>query len=114
MSKISLPKPVGFRLSAARDYYANFTPGSGMAAADTHERLTLAFRLDGTFAGPVTCLVTSPVYSRDRQRVLMPAGARVLGAAAPVQVRTGGRPRGTRLAQRTAHQSRSPHGCHKC
>ena len=56
MSKISLPKPVGFRLSAARDYYANFTPGSGMAAADTHERLTLAFRLDATDAPVLVAL----------------------------------------------------------
>jgi type IV secretion system protein TrbI len=42
-------------------------------------------RLTGAFAGPVECLVTTPVYSHDRQRVLIPAGARVLGAAAPVQ-----------------------------
>jgi type IV secretion system protein VirB10 len=42
-------------------------------------------RLDGTFAGPVAALVTTPVYSRDRQTVLIPAGARVLGTAAPVQ-----------------------------
>lgn len=42
-------------------------------------------RLDGTFAGPVTCLVTTPVYSHDRQSVLIPAGARALGAASPVQ-----------------------------
>ena len=42
-------------------------------------------RLDGTFAGPVVCLVTTPVYTGDRQSVLIPAGARVLGAAAPVQ-----------------------------
>lgn len=42
-------------------------------------------RLDGTFAGPVSCLVTTPVYAQDRQAVLIPAGARVLGSAAPVQ-----------------------------
>jgi type IV secretion system protein TrbI len=42
-------------------------------------------RLDGTFAGPVTCLVTTPVYSHDRQAVVIPAGARVLGASSPVQ-----------------------------
>jgi len=42
-------------------------------------------RLDGTFQGPVQCLVTTPVYSRDRQTVLIPAGARVLGSAAAVQ-----------------------------
>jgi type IV secretion system protein TrbI len=42
-------------------------------------------RLNGSFAGPVECLVTTPVYSHDRQRVVIPAGARVLGAAVPVQ-----------------------------
>lgn len=42
-------------------------------------------RLDGTFAGPVTCLVTTTVYSHDRQAVVIPAGARVLGASSPVQ-----------------------------
>ena len=45
----------------------------------------LVNRLDGTFAGPVECLVTTPVYSHDRQSVVIPAGARVLGAASPVQ-----------------------------
>jgi type IV secretion system protein VirB10 len=42
-------------------------------------------RLDGTFAGPVTCLVTTPVYSHDRQSIVIPAGARVLGSSSPVQ-----------------------------
>jgi type IV secretion system protein TrbI len=42
-------------------------------------------RLDGTFSGPVTCLVTSPVYSQDRHVIVIPAGARVLGSAAPVE-----------------------------
>ena len=45
----------------------------------------LANRLDGTFSGPVECLVTTPVYSHDRQSILVPAGAKVLGEAAPVQ-----------------------------
>jgi type IV secretion system protein VirB10 len=42
-------------------------------------------RLDGTYAGPVAALVTSPVYSLDRQHVIIPAGAKVLGTAAAVQ-----------------------------
>lgn len=45
----------------------------------------LVNRLDGTFQAPVQCLVTTPVYSFDRQTVLIPAGARVLGTASPVQ-----------------------------
>ena len=45
----------------------------------------LVNRLDGTFAGPVQCVVTTPVYAHGRQHVLIPAGSRVLGTAAPVQ-----------------------------
>ena len=41
-------------------------------------------RLDGTFTGPVNCLVSAPVYASDYQRVLIPAGARVLGEARAV------------------------------
>lgn len=51
MKTCSLPKPQGFRLSAAADFYASFVPGSGMAAAATEpDQLTLAFRLDHSFA----------------------------------------------------------------
>ena len=46
----------------------------------------LTNRLDGTFAAPVNCLVTTPAYDADVQRVLIPAGARVLGEARPVNV----------------------------
>jgi len=42
-------------------------------------------RLDGTFQGPVQCLVTAPVYSHNRRAIVIPAGVRVLGSAAPVQ-----------------------------
>lgn len=41
-------------------------------------------RLDGTFTGPVDCIVTTPVYSEDRQTLLIPPGARVLGRAEKV------------------------------
>jgi type IV secretion system protein VirB10 len=37
----------------------------------------LTNRLDGTYAGPVNCLVTTAVYAPDRQHVLIPAGALV-------------------------------------
>jgi type IV secretory pathway VirB10-like protein len=45
----------------------------------------LTNRLDGSAAGPVNCLVTSPVYDSTGQRVLIPAGARLLGRTTPVQ-----------------------------
>lgn len=48
MNDLLLPKPSGFSLRAASEFYAGFIPGSGMAAAAT-DRLTLAFRLDRTF-----------------------------------------------------------------
>jgi len=48
-------KPLGFRLSAAAEFYRNFTPGSGMAAAEL-DTLTLAFRLDGSYAPVVLAL----------------------------------------------------------
>src|SRR6202035_1975421 len=62
-------------------------------STDALQRLTegtvietvLINRLNGSFAGPVECLVTTPVYSHDRQRIVIPSGARVLGSAAPVQ-----------------------------
>jgi type IV secretion system protein TrbI len=36
-------------------------------------------RLDGGFAGPVDCLLSTDVYSNDRQHVLIPAGSKLLG-----------------------------------
>lgn len=44
----------------------------------------LVNRLDGTFSGPVECLVSNDVYSHDRQHVLIPAGSKVLGEATKV------------------------------
>jgi type IV secretion system protein TrbI len=36
-------------------------------------------RLDGGFAGPVECLLSSDAYSNDRQHLLLPAGSKLLG-----------------------------------
>jgi type IV secretory pathway VirB10-like protein len=36
-------------------------------------------RLDGQFRGPVECLLSTDVYSNDRQHLLVPAGSKVLG-----------------------------------
>ncbi|HWZ87925.1 MAG TPA: hypothetical protein VNW92_03720 [Polyangiaceae bacterium] len=55
MNTIRIPKPQGFQLRAASDFYASFTPGSGMAAAAV-DQLTLAFRLDRTFEAVVVGL----------------------------------------------------------
>jgi type IV secretion system protein VirB10 len=36
-------------------------------------------RLDGSFSGPVNCLLSTNVYSHDRQHILIPAGSKILG-----------------------------------
>jgi type IV secretory pathway VirB10-like protein len=41
-------------------------------------------RLNGTFAGPVNCMVTTDIYSHNRQQVLIPSGSKVLGEAKKV------------------------------
>jgi type IV secretion system protein TrbI len=41
-------------------------------------------RLDGSFAGPINCLVSNNIYSRDRQHLLIPAGSKILGEASKV------------------------------
>ena len=42
-------------------------------------------RLDGQFSGPIECLLTNPVYSHDRQHLLLPAGTKVLGETKRVE-----------------------------
>jgi type IV secretion system protein TrbI len=42
-------------------------------------------RLDGQFTGPVQCLLTSDVYSHDRQHLLIPAGTKLLGETRKVE-----------------------------
>jgi type IV secretory pathway VirB10-like protein len=41
-------------------------------------------RLDGTFAGPVSSLLSNDVYSHDRQHLLIPAGSKIVGEASKV------------------------------
>ena len=44
----------------------------------------LVNQLDGDFAGPVLAQVAIPFYTRDRQRILIPRGTRLLGTAQAV------------------------------
>lgn len=48
-------------------------------------------RIDGAAPSPVDCLVTEAVYSEDRQHLLIPAGARVLGQTKPIAGRDASR-----------------------
>ena len=45
----------------------------------------LVTQLDGEFTGPVLAQIAIPFYTADRQRVLVPRGARLLGTAQAVQ-----------------------------
>ena len=45
----------------------------------------LVTQLDGDFTGPVLAQVAIPFYSADRQRILVPRGARLLGSAQAVR-----------------------------
>ena len=44
----------------------------------------LATQLRGDFAGPAVAIVSAPLWSRDRQRILIPRGTRALGSARAV------------------------------
>lgn len=56
MTTLSFEAPFGFRLSAASDFYAGFSPMGGSASQDRGP-LELGFLLDGTFE-PVTVSLT--------------------------------------------------------
>ena len=45
----------------------------------------LVTQLSGDFAGPVQAQVSIPFYSADRQRIIVPRGARFLGTVQPVR-----------------------------
>jgi type IV secretory pathway VirB10-like protein len=45
----------------------------------------LVNRLDGAFTGPIECIVTTDIYSHDRQQLLIPAGTRLLGETHKVE-----------------------------
>src|SRR6266700_1843379 len=65
--------------------FNSFTGKRYVAFEGTVLETLLINRLNGTFSGPVNCLVTTDVYSHDRQHVLIPAGTKVLGEAKKVE-----------------------------
>ena len=62
-------------------------PGWERIHEGTFLEAVLVTQLSGEFPGPVLAMVSAPVYSADRQRVLVPRGARVVGTARAVQDR---------------------------
>jgi type IV secretory pathway VirB10-like protein len=65
--------------------FNSFTGKRYVAFEGTVLETLLINRLNGTFSGPVNCLVTTDVYSHDRQHILVPAGTKVLGEAKKVE-----------------------------
>lgn len=60
--------------------YANAAAGKTYILFEgTILETVLINRLDGQFAGPAECLLSTDVYSTDRQHLLIPAGSRLLG-----------------------------------
>jgi type IV secretion system protein VirB10 len=45
----------------------------------------LVTRLNGDFSGPVICMLTNSIYSHDGQRLLIPAGTKVMGETKRVE-----------------------------
>ena len=62
-------------------------PGWERIHEGTFLEAVLVTQLSGEFPGPVLAMVSTPLYSADRQRVLIPRGARVVGTASAVQNR---------------------------
>jgi type IV secretion system protein VirB10 len=75
--KIPAASPAGAPATAAGKTYVLFE--------GTVLETVLINRLDGQMAGPVECLVTNNVYSHDRQHLLIPAGAKLLGETRKVE-----------------------------
>ena len=77
-------EPAVVRTPADPDGWERVYEGSVLSAV-------LVTQLDGDFTGPVLAQVAIPFYSADRQRVLIPRGARLLGSAQAVQRQDQGR-----------------------
>jgi len=93
LPRASLPASVSGQDQSAPSKSAPDSGAQRSTIASTHEgkdyvlfegtilEALLINRLDGTFAGPVTCLLSDNVYSHDRQHLLIPAGSKIVGEA---------------------------------
>ncbi|HZU42157.1 MAG TPA: TrbI/VirB10 family protein [Terriglobales bacterium] len=78
--RASVPKPTDAAGKHAPEVNIDAAHGSPYVIFEgTTIDTVLTNRLDGEFAGPVKVMVTNPVYSRDGQHVLIPAGTFFLG-----------------------------------
>jgi type IV secretory pathway VirB10-like protein len=79
-------EPAKYRKEEAKEPAAVSAASASTAAGKTYVlfegtilETVLINRLDGGFAGPVECLLSTDVYSNDRQHLLVPAGSKLLG-----------------------------------
>ena len=70
--------------SPARVETAKDPPGWERIYEGSFLEAALVTQLSGDFPGPVLAVVSLPFYSADRQRVLVPRGARIIGTAQAV------------------------------
>ena len=76
--------PQGDPLSPAIVRTPNDPPGWERIYEGAFLEGVLVNQLNGDFPGPVLAAVAVPVYSADRQRIVIPRGARVIGSASAV------------------------------
>ena len=86
--ELDIPLPNSARLPAYDDPTRLVTPDDPPGWERVYEGTmldaVLVTQLSGDFPGPVLAMVSVPLYSADRQRVLVPRGSRVIGTAQAV------------------------------
>ena len=75
--------PQGDPLRPAIVHTPDDPPGWERIYEGSFVEAVLVNQLNGDFPGPVLAAVAVPVYSADRQRIVIPRGARVIGSASP-------------------------------
>ena len=87
----TVPGVTGPAIAAPADAVTLTTPTDPLGWERVYEgsvvSAVLVTQLSGDFAGPVEAHVSIPFYSSDRQRILIPRGARLLGTVQPVRDR---------------------------
>lgn len=89
--ELEIPVPSSLRLPDYDNPPRLLTPDDPAGWQRVYEgsflEAVLVNRIEGEFPGPVLASVSVPFYSADRQRVLIPRGARLIGSAQAVQRR---------------------------
>jgi type IV secretory pathway VirB10-like protein len=84
-SRTDKPEPETHKITPSPDALNAATGKTYVMFEGTILETVLLNRLTGDFNGPVECLVTTDIYSHDRQHLLIPSGTKVLGEAKRVE-----------------------------